>query len=66
MALPHKINLYLSGVIDSAVFFPLVNGLPLLLSLLAAILFFRERPNLRQYIGILLGLAAVLLLSGIV
>lgn len=66
MALPHKINLYLSGVIDSAVFFPLVNGLPLLLSLLAAILFFRERPNLRQYVGILLGLAAVLLLSGIV
>ena len=66
MAFPHKINLYLSGILDSAIFFPLVNSIPLLLSLLAAIIFFRERPNLRQYIGILLGFAAVLLLSGIV
>lgn len=62
IALPNKINMYLSGVMDSAIFFPLVNGGSLLLSLLAAIVLFRERPTRRQVIGIVIGLAAVLCL----
>ncbi len=65
-ALPNRINLYLSGVMDSAVFFPLVNGGGLLLSVLAAILFFRERPTWVQYSGIIIGFVSVLLLSGII
>lgn len=63
VALPNKINLYLSGAMDSAVFFPIVNGGGLLLSLLAALLIFRERPTKRQQVGMAIGMAAVLLLG---
>lgn len=51
---------------DSAIFFPLVNGGGLLLAVLKAILYFRERPTRLQYIGIAAGVISVLLLSGIV
>ena len=61
-ALNNKLNLYLSGVIDSAVFFPVVNGGGLILSLLAAVLLFRERLPLRKWIGIGVGFAAILCL----
>ena len=65
-SLPHRINLFLSGVMDSAVFFPLVNGCGLLLSVLAAVLLYKERLTARQTAGVLVGMAAILLLSGIV
>lgn len=61
-ALNNKLNLYLSGVIDSAVFFPVVNGGGLILSLLAAVLLFRERLPRRKWIGIGIGFAAILCL----
>ncbi len=61
-ALNNKFNLYLSGVIDSAIFFPVVNGGGLVLSTLAAVVFFKERLSKKQWIGILLGIAAVLML----
>ena len=63
VTLPNKINLYLSGAMDSAVFFPIVNGGGLLLSLLAAVLIFRERPTKRQWLGMAIGILAVLLLG---
>ena len=65
-ALPNRINLHLTGVMDSAIFFPLFNGGVLLLSVLAAILLFRERPTILQYGGIAVGIISVLLLSSIV
>ena len=61
-ALNNRFNLYLSGVIDSAVFFPVVNGGGLVLSTLAAVVFFKERLAKKQWIGILLGIVAVLML----
>ena len=61
-AVNNKLNLSLSGVIDSAVFFPIVNGGSLLLSMLAALLLFKERPTRRQWLGIAAGVLAVLLL----
>ena len=61
-ALNNKLNLFLSGVIDSAVFFPVVNGGGLILSLLAAVLLFRERLPLKKWIGIGVGFAAILCL----
>ena len=51
VALNSKWNLYLSGVMDSAVFFPIVNG-GMVLSALAAVLFFRERPAKLRRLGI--------------
>ncbi|MBE6640265.1 MAG: hypothetical protein E7619_01635 [Ruminococcaceae bacterium] len=61
-AFNNKFNLYLSGVIDSAVFFPVVNGGGLILSTLAAVVFFKERLAKKQWIGMVLGIVAVLML----
>ncbi len=61
-ALNNKINLYLSGVMDSAVFFPVVNGGGLVLSLLASRLVFKEKFNVQKLVGIVIGILAVILL----
>ncbi len=58
----NQLNLYLSGVMPAAVFFPIVNGGALVLTTLFSVLFFRERLSLRQWIGLAMGAASVLLL----
>jgi drug/metabolite transporter (DMT)-like permease len=58
----NKINLYLSGIMDSAVFFPVVNGGGLVLASLASYIVFKEKLSLKKWIGILIGIVAVLLL----
>ncbi len=62
VALNNIINLYLAGAMDSAVFFPLVNGVGLVLGIVAGLIVFREKLTLRQWIGIVCGVAATLLL----
>ncbi len=62
VALNNLINLYLSGVVESAIFFPVVNGGGLILITIASLVFFREKLTNRQWIGMIFGLAAVLLL----
>ena len=62
VAVNNKLNLYLSGVIDSIIFFPVVNGGGLVLTTLASLLIFKERLRVKQWIGILLGIASVLCL----
>lgn len=62
VAVNNKFNLYLSGVMDSAVFFPIVNGGGLVLTTLAAVLLFRERLSKKQWIGVVLGIASVVFL----
>ncbi len=59
-ATQNKLNLYLSGAMDSAVFFPIVNGGSLILTTLAAVILFRERLTKRQWIGIAAGIVSVL------
>ncbi len=58
----NAINLYLSGVIESAVFFPIINGGTLMLSLLAAFVVFKEKLTKRQWMGLGIGIIAVLFL----
>ena len=53
VAANNKINLYLSGVMDSAVFFPVVNGGGLILTVLASIVIFHEKLNLKKRIGVI-------------
>ena len=60
-AVVNKLNLYLAGVMDSAVFFPVVNGGGLMLTTLTAIVVFRERLTRRQWIGMACGILSVLL-----
>ena len=62
VALNNKLNLFLSGTMDSAVFFPIVNGGGIALTLLSSIIIFRERLAKQQWIGILFGVASILLL----
>jgi drug/metabolite transporter (DMT)-like permease len=62
VAVINKLNLYLSGVMDSAIFFPVVNGGGLVLTTLAALILFRERLSKKQWIGLLLGIASVIFL----
>ena len=61
-ALNNLINLYLSGVVESAVFFPIVNGGGLILITAASLVFFREKLTRRQWVGMAFGITAVLLL----
>ena len=62
IAVNNKLNLYLSGVMDSAVFFPIVNGGGLVLTTLAALVLFREKLTLKQWIGMICGIGSVIFL----
>ena len=62
IALCNKLNLYLSGAMDSAIFFPVFNGAILLLVTLVAVVFFKEKLTVKQWIGMAVGAAAVILL----
>lgn len=57
-----KLNLYLAGTMDSAVFFPIINGGTLILVVLTAFAIFKERPTGKQWIGILVGILSVIFL----
>lgn len=62
IAVNNKLNLYLSGVMPSAVFFPVVNGGGLVLTTLCSLVLFKEKLNLKQWIGIVFGIVSVVLL----
>lgn len=62
VAINNKLNLFLSGVMDTSVFFPIANGGAVVLSTLAAFLLFRERLSRKRWIGLLIGVASVVLL----
>lgn len=62
IAAANVINLYLSGVMPSIVFFPTVNGANLLLMLLISTVFLKERLSRAKWIGIAVGCAAIALL----
>lgn len=62
LAVNHKLNLYLSGVLDSALLFPLLNGGGLVMTTLVALIFFRERLSVRRWIGLAVGIVAVVFL----
>lgn len=62
IAFTNKVNLYLSGVMPSIIFFPLVNGGALILTMLAGFLIFKERLSRKQTVGMIFGFAAVALL----
>ena len=57
-ALNNQINLYLSGVVETIIFFPIVNIGGLVLSLLTSFIVFKEKLTLRQWIGVVVGVAA--------
>ena len=62
VAVNNMFNLYLTGVLPAAEFFPLVNGGGLILATLSGLVLFREKLSLRQWIGIGFGIVAVFML----
>ena len=55
-----RLNVSLSAVIPSAVFFPVANGGIVVITTLAGAFAFREKLNRIQILGILLGLVALI------
>lgn len=62
IALNNYFNLYLSGVVESAVLFPILNGGGLILNIMAGVLLFKERLTVKQWGGIMCGVAATICL----
>ena len=62
VALNNQFNLYLCGVIPAAIFFPVVNGGNLILTTLSALVLFKEKLIVRQWIGMGIGIVSVILL----
>lgn len=58
----NKMNLFLSGAMDSATFFPVVNGGGMILSALASLVIFKEKLTTQKWIGIAIGVVAVILI----
>lgn len=63
VALNNVINLYLSGKVDSAMFFPIVNGGGLVLVTISSVILYKEKLSKKQWAGVLIGIAAVIMLS---
>ena len=61
-ALNNVINLYLSGAMESAILFPILNGGHLILVTVLSILLYKEKLSLKQWIGLTCGLIAVIML----
>jgi multidrug transporter EmrE-like cation transporter len=60
------LNLRLSGLLPSQLFFPVINGSAIILSSLASIVIFKERLNKKQIIGLcggILSLVAICLVK---
>lgn len=64
-ALVNQINMYLAGVMDAIIFYPVVNGASMILTTAAGILFWKEKLSKRQWFGLIMGGIAILLLCNI-
>ena len=58
-SIEHSFNLYLSGVLPTAVFFPLVNGIPLVLSIIFGFTVLKQKLGKNQIIGLVLGVSGI-------
>ncbi len=60
-----RLNLTVSGLMPATVMFPVFNGSVILLVALMGALLFRERMEKKQYIGLILGIPALILTAGV-
>lgn len=59
----NRLNISLSGMFPSTVFYPSFNGGTVMLSFIMSIVFLKERPVFRQTVGLILGTCAVVALG---
>lgn len=62
LALNHNINLYLSGALDSVVFFPVMCGGEMIGVTLFSVIVFKEKLSPKQWFGLACGAVAALLI----
>jgi drug/metabolite transporter (DMT)-like permease len=62
VAVNHSFNLFLSGAMDTSIFFPVINGLPLLASLIVSFVIFKEKLKKKQLFGFAIGIVALVCL----
>ena len=62
----NRLNISLSGLLPSIVFFPAFNGSVIFLASLFAAILFREKITRRQIAGIAIGITALLMTSGVI
>ncbi len=65
LSIPHTVNLFLSGILPSILFFPTANLCPMILNMLTSVLLFREKLSFKQWIGISFGILSTVFVSGI-
>ena len=61
----NQINTYLAGAMPSIVFFPLVNGVAILFTLVIGLVFWKEKFTKKQWVGLTAGIASIVLLCGL-
>lgn len=59
----NRLNLLLVGALPGIVFFPLINGGTIMLSAIGSGVFFHEKISLRVWLGIAIGVAAIVLIA---
>ena len=64
-AFQHSINLKLSSG-PAIIVFPLLNLLPMILSMTTGLVIFKEKLTLKRWIGLICGIAATIFVSGII
>lgn len=60
VACVNRSNTYLAGALPSVIFFPVMNGGTILLTSLLSVPIFRERPSVRQWLSIAVGIVGIL------
>lgn len=63
MGIVNIVNLYLAGVMPKAIFFPIANGGLTVVTLIGSAIFFKEILNKKQWIGIMICIAALCVLG---
>ena len=58
----NQLNLYLAGAMPAAVFYPVFNGAAMLLTGVIGLVFFKEKLSKKQWLGLLAGAAAIMML----
>ena len=59
----NKLNLHLAAVLSAVLFFPTINGATILFSAVFSRIFFKEKVTVRGWIGILIGIGAIILIA---
>ena len=58
----HSLNLYLSGVLPAILFFPIANGGLILMTAAVSMVIFREKLNVKQWVGLIMGVVIICLM----